>query len=270
MFYNTGLNNATGSAQYQIANGATVYDAAGDKVGTVAQYDPQAGYLLVEKGWLFHKDIYIPTSAINATNEDGIFLNLYKDDLNAEQYSSPQAGAGTATRDAAFINTGGSTYVSDANATSYNTTTADTLGRGTQIVDQTNQAGDIRVPVREEELVVGKEREQEGRVHVRKEVIEEPAAADVTLRREQVTVERVPYSGDATATGDVFQEEDIDVPVMGERAVVGKRVVGTEEVRIHKDVIEEDEQVSDTLRKERVVVDDQTQSPRAYDETRNR
>jgi len=45
------------------------------------------------------------------------------------------------------------------------------------------------------------------------------------------------------------------VPVMGEEAVVGKRLREVEEVRLHKDTTQEQQQVTDTVRKERVVVD---------------
>ena len=37
--------------------GATVYDTTGAKVGTLRAYNPQGGYFLVAKGWLFSKDL---------------------------------------------------------------------------------------------------------------------------------------------------------------------------------------------------------------------
>lgn len=298
-------NNAMSPGRYQIANGATVYDAAGEKVGTVAEYDPQAGYMLVEKGWLFHKDIYIPLDAITNSDDNGIYLQLYKDDLKQDRFGSPPVASASTTSttygttEPGMVNTGGSTYVNDTGTNAadytgpatgvtndagyaatgtgaaYDTTrtvdTTDTTGatdwdRSGQPIGQTSQAEDIRIPVREEELVVGKERQEAGHVHVHKEVIEEPANVNVPLRREHVSVERAPYSGDVTTDADAFKETDIDVPVMGEKAVVGKRVKGAEEVRIHKDVIDDNQQVSDTVRKERVVVDDQTQPDQTYTE----
>jgi uncharacterized protein (TIGR02271 family) len=235
----------------QIPLGATVYDAAGDKVGTVAEYDLQAGYLLVEKGWLFHKDIYVPTSAISRIDENGVYLQLYKDDLQGDRYASPPtAGIGTNAAD---------TMVDDVPVAGGTFDTTNRVASGTydttnRVATGTDQA-DIRVPVREEELAVGKQQQETGRVHLHKDVVEEPRTVDVSLQQERVTVERVPYSGDATATDDAFQERDIDVPVMGEQAVVGKRVQGVEEVRVRKDVVTDTEQVSDTVRKERVMVD---------------
>jgi len=119
----------------------------------------------------------------------------------------------------------------------------------------TNDA-DIRVPVVEEELVVGKRQGELGRVRIHRDVVEEQQSVDVPLQRERVTVERVAVSGTSGANlGDAFQERDIDVPVMGEEAVVGKRVREVEEVRLHKEAVTEQQQVSDTVRKERVIVD---------------
>ncbi len=116
---------------------------------------------------------------------------------------------------------------------------------------------DIEVPVYEEELTVGKRQEQIGDVHLRKDVVQEQQTVSVPLQHEEVTVERVPLSGqaDAATVRDAFQGGDIEIPVMGEEAVVGKQVVETEEVRLHKQAVTETEQVSDTVRKERVVVD---------------
>jgi hypothetical protein len=65
----------------------------------------------------------------------------------------------------------------------------------------------------------------------------------VELRREDVQIERVPASGNLD-TDTAFQEEEIDVPVMREEAVVGKEARATEKVRLNK---------TDTLPAERVV-----------------
>jgi len=106
-------------------------------------------------------------------------------------------------------------------------------------------------------LVAGKRQEQVGDVRLHKDVVTEQETVPVTLRREEVTVERVPFTGQANQADlqNVFQNEDIDVPVMGEEAVVGKQVHETEEVRLHKQGVTEQQQVSDTVRRERVTVD---------------
>ena len=84
---------------------------------------------------------------------------------------------------------------------------------------------DLRVPVFEEALVAHKRRGTLGRVRVRKEVVRERETVMVPLRHEEVTVERVPMDQAVApdAAPDAFQGMDIDVPVRGERAVVGTR-----------------------------------------------
>ena len=72
-----------------IAPGETVYDARGDKIGTVQQYDPQSDCLVVEKDFLFTKDIYIPASAIQSSDANGVRLTLTKDELKEHRYASP-------------------------------------------------------------------------------------------------------------------------------------------------------------------------------------
>ncbi len=224
----------------QIADGTTVYDASGEKIGQVRGSDVQGGYLDVEKGWLFPKDVYIPLSAIARSDTGGVYLTLYKDDLSADTYAQPpQGGVGTQTTQ------------------TVETLTATPRAQSATGTQTTSATGDIVVPEYEEELVVGTRQEQTGDVHLHKDVVTEQESVPVTLRREEVTVERVPVDQavDANTTRDAFQGQDIDVPVMGEEAVVGKQVRETEEVRLRKQAITEQQQVTDTVRKERVVVD---------------
>ena len=73
-----------------IAPGETVYDASGDKIGTVRQYDPQADCLVVEeKGILSAKDVYIPGSAVQSSDANGVRVTLTKNELKEHRYGSP-------------------------------------------------------------------------------------------------------------------------------------------------------------------------------------
>ncbi len=145
-----------------------------------------------------------------------------------------------------------------AQGTGATPTTRTTRAMGTTSATRTDATDqDISVPVYEEELTVGKRQEQIGDVHLRKDVVQEQQTVSVPLQHEEVTVERVPVSGqvDAATVRDAFQGGDIEIPVMGEEAVVGKKVVETEEVRLHKQAVTQDQTVSDTVRRENVTVD---------------
>jgi len=118
-------------------------------------------------------------------------------------------------------------------------------------------AVDIRVPVVEEQLVVEKRQTELGQVHLHKEVTEEQRTVSVPVSREEVTVERVPLdmSVDAASAPDAFAGTEVEMTMQRETPVVDKKVRAVEEVRLHKDVVNEQQQVSDTVRKERVVVE---------------
>jgi len=83
------------SGQIPITVGTDVFDANGEKVGTVKQYNPQASYMVLEKGMLFKKDLYVPVSAIDRTTTDGIRLSLFKDDLKADRFTAPPETMGS-------------------------------------------------------------------------------------------------------------------------------------------------------------------------------
>jgi uncharacterized protein (TIGR02271 family) len=118
-----------------------------------------------------------------------------------------------------------------------------------------NQGGEVRLPVVEEELAVGKRQVQTGGVQVHRRVTEKPVEQDVTLRKEQVKVERRPVNRAADANAlDNMQEGSFEVTTQSEEAVVEKRARVTEEVVVNKDVQERTEHVRDTVRRSDVDV----------------
>lgn len=82
-------NYNTGGGNLSITPGTDVFDVNGDKIGSVLQSNPQMDYLVVEKGILFKKDLYIPTSAVSGSSPNGISLNLSKDDLKDDRFTAP-------------------------------------------------------------------------------------------------------------------------------------------------------------------------------------
>jgi len=215
----------------QYIEGTPVYDVNGDKVGTVSEHGVQDNALVIHHG-MFRQDVYVPLGVIARNDVDGLYLNVTKDDVLNQDWTATNTSS--ATMDTTYATTG--------------TMAADTTTTDTQ---------DVRVPVYEEDLVVGKRQTEIGDVRLHKDVVTEQETVNVPLQQERVTVERVAVDQplDAATVKDAFTERDIDVPVKGEEAVVGKQARVVEEVRLRKDVVTEQEQVSDTVRKERVVVD---------------
>ncbi|HKH10104.1 MAG TPA: DUF2382 domain-containing protein, partial [Rubrobacter sp.] len=92
---------------------------------------------------------------------------------------------------------------------------------------------------------------------VRKRVRTDRERVEVPTRHEEVSVERVPASGEAS--GAQIGDEEVSVPVTEEEAVVGKQTVAKEEVRVRKDVVEGTEVVEEDVRREEVDVEDATE-----------
>src|SRR5829696_3139186 len=114
-----------------------------------------------------------------------------------------------------------------------------------------------RIPIVEERLNVGKRDVNQGRVRVRSYVVETPVQEQVTLRDENVSVERRPVDRPLTGNEDVFRERTIEAQGKREEAVVNKQARVTEEVVLKKDGNQRTETVSDKVRETKVEVEDE-------------
>jgi hypothetical protein len=73
----------------------TVYDVNGDKIGKVRGASASADYFTLEKGMLFPRDYYVPTSAVTRIDPDGVYLNVAKDDIENRGWDNPRSNAAT-------------------------------------------------------------------------------------------------------------------------------------------------------------------------------
>jgi uncharacterized protein (TIGR02271 family) len=237
-----------GQGNAPIVDGTPVYDAAGDKVGEVVEHNDQGAYLTVQQGWLFPKDVYIPYSAMRRKTTDGIYLSMTKDRLETQNWENPPGFAGD-NRD---VNVNNTSYAADQFGTDTGNATdmmaTDTAASNLDSQTTSQRDGDVRGPVREEELTARKQPYEAGRVHVEHDVVEEQQNVNVPVTHEEVRAERVPVQGDASNLGpDAFSERDIDVPVMGEEIQIDKQARVNEELRLHKQPVTENRQVSDSV-----------------------
>ncbi len=111
----------------------------------------------------------------------------------------------------------------------------------------------------EEQLHVGTTQREAGRARLKKYVVEEQVTQTVPVRHEEVRVEREPITdanAGAALDGPAISEEEHEVVLHAEEPVVEKRAVPQERVRLEKDQHTEQREVSDSVRKERVEVDD--------------
>ena len=126
----------------------------------------------------------------------------------------------------------------------------------------TPPAGDqdqVEVTLSEEELVVDKQQAVVERVRLRKVIVEEDVTVTVTLRREELRVEREAVPADtpvARGDGDAqLSDGELVFVLLAEEPVVRKRVVPTERIRVARDTVVEHERIDAQVRKERAEVD---------------
>jgi uncharacterized protein (TIGR02271 family) len=210
----------------QIKTGTDVYGSDGEKIGSIAGVADT--YFVIEKGFIFTTDIYVPMSAVARVDDDKVMLSMTKDQVENEDWTRepaeevPAMGAAPAYTD---VDTGARSAVTDR----------DVLER------------------REERLVVDKDVEKAGDVRVGKRVVEQQQSVDVPVTREEVTVDR--RSVDRPATGENLTDESIDVPVYEERVEAAKEARVVEEVEVGKTATTDTERVEATVRREEIDIE---------------
>lgn len=117
------------------------------------------------------------------------------------------------------------------------------------------------LPLHEEVATVAK-RTVERSARIDKRVRTRTEQIETLLRRERPTIERIPINREVSEVPAVRQEGDtLVIPVLEEIAVVERRMVLREEIRIHKHEIVEPFRQDVTLRAEEVVISDDSPRP---------
>lgn len=111
----------------------------------------------------------------------------------------------------------------------------------------------------EEQLRVGTERVESGRVRLVKHVVTEQQQVQVPVSHEEVRLEREPLTGKGRAAaegGTGIGEEEQEMTLHAEKPVVRKETVAKERVRLSKEKVTDTETVSGTVRKEQIDIED--------------
>jgi uncharacterized protein (TIGR02271 family) len=130
-----------------------------------------------------------------------------------------------------------------------------TTGRETVGHDVSGPTTDDAMTRSEEELRVGTAERESGRVRLVKYVETENVQKTVPVRREKARLEREPITdanADEALAGPDISEEEHEVVLHEEEAVVEKRAVPKERVRLEKETVTDEKQVSEEVRKERI------------------
>lgn len=222
-----------------IRAGMAVYDARGDRLGSVENAELGKGYVEVKSGAIFTRALYVPLDAVARVDESGVHLKVAKRDLDKLDWYLPPTGGvdvDTPYSPSPWIETGygqGTRRVPsgerarmverdeqsgvqpppppdlapgaypDETHETYETT--DTLPQA--LAPGLSEPGDgettIAVPIVGEQLEARKRGEEAGAgsAHVRKDVRHEQQSLDVPVTHDELRVERVPVAEGGAAAG---------------------------------------------------------------------
>lgn len=119
--------------------------------------------------------------------------------------------------------------------------------------------GAAEVVASEEQLDVDKQSRPHERVRLRKEIVTEQVTITVPVRREILRVERIPIEPGSVPHAErpttFAAGETQELILMEEQAVVDKRVVPRERVRLAKEIVTEEQHITENVRREEVEID---------------
>lgn len=249
--------------------GQNVYGSDGNKIGEVGQVylDDVTGkpeWVTVLTGMFGTKESFVPV-AQSQFSDDGLRVPYTKDlvkdaprvdaeqghlsqDEEAELYSHYGLDYSEDESDSGLPDTSRQTETRDADADSAGTVGHDTSGPTT----------DDAMTRSEEQLKVGTQTREAGRARLRKHIVTEEKTVTVPVTREEVTIEREPITDanrDEAMAGPEISEEEHEVVLHEERPVVEKETVAVERVKLGKQTITDEEQVTESVRKEQIDTD---------------
>jgi uncharacterized protein (TIGR02271 family) len=254
-------------SENQIADlaGATVNDSDGDKIGKAGQVylddsTGQPSWLTVNTGLFGTSESFVP---LEGASFSGGTVTVPFD--KAKVKDAPRV-ATDGHLDVAeeeelyrYYGLGGGFDTTDTNYVDTDTTNV----HGTVGHDTSGPTTDNAMTRSEERLNVATQKVQTGRARLRKYVVTEQQNVTVPVTREEVRLEREPITdaniGNATS-GPAISEEEHEIVLTEERVVVSKEAVPVERIRLDKEIVTEQQTVSEEVRKEQIELEGDTQT----------
>jgi len=252
--------------------GRTMIDADGDEVGTITtlyadREDGHPTFATVKTGMLGGNETFVPVAEATAEGdtvrvpygkqqissapniaEDGE-ISPEEEERLYSHYGLGSGGYATTGTTGTTGMTGGTDFDRDNDGV-YDNVQGTAVGH-----DTSGPTTDNAMTRSEQQLNVGTEQVEAGRARLRKYIVEENVATTVPVTREQVRVEREPIT-DANVgqalSGQELSEEEHEVVLTEERAVVNKETVPVERVRLDTETVTENVQVNETVAKEQI------------------
>jgi len=230
-----------------IALGQDVYSVDGVKVGSIAGIERDV--FVIARGPLMPPERLVPRDAVAGVDSRGVHLLMTLSQVQSEtravNVTPSRAQAGQSEQEASAMPITRERGVAASMTPPVSSAPAqDVLGEQT-------------LELREERLVAHKELQQVGEVEVRTVVDQVPGRLEVDAYSEEVVIEHVPVGQVVDERVDPWEERgDLVIPVYEEQMVVVKRLMLKEEIHIRRVGTTERRLIEETLRRERLVVDD--------------
>src|SRR4051812_38192268 len=247
--------------------GQTMVGSGGDKIGKIEEIyldaeTEQPEWALVHTGLFGSASSFVPIA--DATTQDGnVAVPFEKAQVKDAPKLEPDGQLSQQDESALYSHYGMDYSESRSDSglprREGSATTGDTVGN-----DVSGRETDDAMTRSEEELRVGTTQRETGRARLRKHIVTENVTQTVPVQREEIRVEREPITDanrDADTSGADLSEEEHEVVLHEEEVVVDKRAVAKERVRLDKDTVTEQQQVSEGVRKEQVELIDGAGEP---------
>jgi len=244
--------------------GQELYDRDGDKIGTIEEIyldnqTDQPEWALVNTGMFGTKSTFVP---LQQADEDGDTLRVPFEKGQVKDAPKVDPDGQLSQREEAELYSHYGLDYSESRSDSglpeggagTTTDSAGTVGH-----DTSGPNTDEAMTRSEEEVKVGTTERESGRARLRKYVVEEEVTQTVPVRREEVRVEREPVTeanAGAALDGPAISEAEHEVVLHEEEPVVEKQAVPKERVRLGKETITDEQEVSETARKEQIDIDE--------------
>jgi uncharacterized protein (TIGR02271 family) len=233
-------------------------DNDGDKLGKIDEIyvDAQTEkpeWALVTTGLFGSRSTFVPLAEASQAGDDEVRVPYAKSQVKDAPNIEPDHEL-SQDEEANLYRHYGLDYGENRSDTGLPEGQADT-GREDVGHDTSGPTTDDAMTRSEEEVAVGTRQTEVGRARLRKYVVTEQVQTTVPVQREEVRIEREPITdanvGNAT-DGPAISEEEHEVTLHAEEPVVEKTVVPKERVRLDKDVVTDEREVTEEVRKERI------------------
>jgi uncharacterized protein (TIGR02271 family) len=245
--------------------GASLLDSDGNKIGTIGQVflDDDTGapeWATVNTGLFGSSESFVPLAESHRIGDD-LQVPYPKDRVKDAPNVSPDHGHLDQSEEAKLYGHYGLDYSesrSDSGLPSGGRDRQGSVGDGGAALDGSDGTTDDAMTRSEEQVRTGTESVTAGKARLRKWVETEDVNVSVPVTKEKARLVTEPIDetnrGSALDGPDISEDEH-EVTLTEERPVVSKETVPVERVKLEKESVQTEEQVSETVRKERIAAD---------------